>query len=361
MFSKNRILMMVMLLALGLCTFVGCGKESRKENVKYSIVCTTFPQYDWVMQVLGDEKDNYSVTLLLDNGVDLHSYQPTAEDIATIAACDVFIYVGGESDAWVEDALKETTNEDMQVINLVDALGERVKEETIVEGMEHDHASTPENQEEEHMHVEEEQEEEHIHVEEEQEEEHLHAEEEEEHEHGIDEHIWLSLKNAQVLVERITEAIANIDNDNKSTYQENCDVYLQKLAELDEQYEIVVDEAANKTLLFGDRFPFLYMAEDYELDYYAAFTGCSAETEASFETIVFLAKKVDELGLQTIFVIESSDQKLAQAIVSNTKDKNQQILVLDSLQSVTREDIDKGATYLVMMQSNLEVIKEGLK
>ena len=162
-------------------------------------------------------------------------------------------------------------------------------------------------------------------------------------------------------MERITEAIANIDSENKSTYQENCDVYLRKLAELNEQYETVVDEAANKTLLFGDRFPFLYMAEDYDLDYYAAFTGCSAETEASFETIVFLAEKVDELGLHTIFVIEGSDQNLAQAIVSNTKDKNQQILVLDSLQSVTREDVDKGATYLLVMQSNLEVIKEGLK
>lgn len=295
---------------------------------KYKIVCTTFPQYDWVMQVLGERKDVFDVTLLLDDGVDLHSYQPTAEDIAKIVACDCFIYVGGESDEWVEDALKEATNTNMQVINLLDALGERVKEEEIVEGMEHNH----EHEHDEHEHD----------------------------EHENDEHVWLSLTNAQILCGGIADRFAIIDPENEEVYKANAAEYIDELAGLDTQYKEVVEKSEAKAVVFGDRFPFRYLMDDYDLEYYAAFAGCSAETEASFETVVFLAEKVDELGLDSVFVIEDSNQELAETIVQNTKEKSQKIFVLDSLQSVTREDMENGVTYLSIMQDNLEVLKEAL-
>lgn len=481
---------------------VKAGEENRVKtgDEKYKIVCTTFPQYDWVMQVLGERKDAFDVTLLLDDGIDLHSYQPTAEDIAKIAACDCFIYVGGESDGWVEDALKEATNTDMQVINLLDALGERVKEEEIVEGMEHNH---------EHEHAHEEFTEADIkdrsldefegewkslypllangeldayceHKAKEDEDEtttaetylekytnawncgvtninveadeiafvfdngksvsgqytyagyevkktesgslnvryqfelkegdapkyvqfndhgyepgevaHFHiyfgdesfealAEVEtnpyfvkaeltneevleglmgHEHEHENDEHVWLSLTNAQILCGGIADRLAIIDPENEEVYKANAAAYIDELDALDTQYKEVVEKADAKAVVFGDRFPFRYLMDDYDLEYYAAFAGCSAETEASFETVVFLAEKVDELGLDSVCVIEGSDQKIAETIVQNTKEKNQKILVLDSLQSVTREDMENGVTYLSTMQDNLEVLKEAL-
>lgn len=305
---------------------------------KYKIVCTTFPQYDWVMQVLGERKDVFDVTLLLDDGVDLHSYQPTAEDIAKIVACDCFIYVGGESDEWVEDALKEATNTNMQVINLLDALGERVKEEEIVEGMEHNH----EHEHDEHEHDE------------------YEHDKHEHDEHENDEHVWLSLTNAQILCGGIADRFAIIDPENEEVYKANAAEYIDELAGLDTQYKEVVEKSEAKAVVFGDRFPFRYLMDDYDLEYYAAFAGCSAETEASFETVVFLAEKVDELGLDSVFVIEDSNQELAETIVQNTKEKSQKIFVLDSLQSVTREDMENGVTYLSIMQDNLEVLKEAL-
>ena len=198
--------------------------------------------------------------MLLDKGVDLHNFQPTAEDIMKVATCDLFIYTGGESDAWVEDALKESVNPDMKVINLMETLGGSVKEEEIVEGMECEE-----------------------------------EEEEGEEEAEYDEHVWLSLKNASILCRAIEEAIASIDPANAAVYEENLKNYQDSLHSLDVSYQEAVDASALKTLLFGDRFPFRYLTDDYGLTYYAAFVGCSAETEASFETITFLTGKVDEL------------------------------------------------------------------
>lgn len=337
MFKKNRILAVVLTVYLTVGLLAGCGNGKENgtdtgaavsaDNEKISIVCTIFPEYDWAKEVLGELGDNCELTLLLDNGVDLHNYQPTAEDIAKIATCDLFIYVGGESDGWVEDALSEATNKDMQVINLLETLGTSVKEEEIVEGME------AEEEEEE-------------------------GEEEEGPEY--DEHVWLSLKNAQVLVSAITDSMKILDAQNADTYQANCDSYVEKLAALDKEYMTAVSEGTQNTLLFGDRFPFRYLVDDYGLNYYAAFVGCSAETEASFETVVFLSGKVDELGLGHVMVIESSDQKIAKTIIDNTKNKDQDILVLDSMQSTTSEDIAAGETYLSIMQSNLEVLKKSL-
>ena len=308
------------------------SEESQSENdnnktEKVKIVTTIFPEYDWVRQIAGDKVSDMDITMLLDNGVDMHSYQPTADDIMKISDCDLFIYVGGESDEWVNDALKEAVNKDMQVIDLLDVLGEQVKMEELVEGM----------QDAEH-------------------------EEEEEHEEKeYDEHVWLSLKNAETLCDAIAEALGNADPDNKAVYDTNKAAYIDQLVSLDNQYREVVDQASMKTLLFGDRFPFRYMVDDYGLSYYAAFAGCSAESEASFETISFLAKKIDELGLKYVMTIEKSDQKIAKTIIENTQNKDQSILTLDSMQSTTSADVANGMTYLSIMEGNLNILKEALQ
>ena len=323
--------------------------DASADQVNMSIVTTIFPEYDWVMNVLGDKAGNAEVTMLLDNGVDLHSYQPTAMDIAKIADCDLFIYVGGESDEWVEDALAESTNPDMKVINLLEILGDSVKEEEIKEGMEHDHDHDHEDGDE-HDH---EDGDEHDH---EEDEEHDHDHEEPEY----DEHVWLSLRFAAVICDEIANTLAEIDSANAESYKSNAESYISELNALDSEYADVIGSASCKTLLFGDRFPFRYLTDDYGLDYYAAFVGCSAETEASFETIIFLSGKVDELSLKNVMKIESSDGKIAQTIIENTESKDQQVLTLDSMQSTTSKDVLSGSSYLEIMKSNLEVLKTAL-
>lgn len=343
-------------LAIG--TLVGCAQGEKKADTtaassaessaaasgkKLKIVATIFPEYDWVRQILGDEAKNAELTLLLDNGVDLHSYQPTADDIAKISECDLFIYVGGESDGWVKDALKEGKNPDRKVINLLEALGNNTKEEEVVEGMqaeEEEHESTAAGESAAAGESSE-------------------AEEEEGPEY--DEHVWLSLRNARELCETIAEDLKSLDSANASVYDANLKKYEGELDALDQQYQQAVNAAGNKTLLFGDRFPFRYLVDDYGIKYYAAFVGCSAETEASFETVSFLAKKMDELGLKHVMTIEGPDKKIAATVIENTKDKNQDVLALNSMQSVTTKDIEGGETYLGVMQQNLEVLKKALQ
>lgn len=309
------------------------------DKSKIQIVTTIFPEYDWVINVLGENPANAEVTMLLDNGVDLHSYQPTADDILKISTCDLFIYVGGESDEWVEDALAEATNKDMVVINLLNVLGDSVKEEEVVEGM---------------------QEEEHDHDHEEGDDTDSHEDEHEEDEVEYDEHVWLSLRNAVTLVNSISDSVQKIDPDNARTYISNTEAYIEKLNSLDEKYNTAVQNASFHTLLFGDRFPFRYLVDDYGLDYYAAFVGCSAETEASFETITFLAQKVDELLLPAVMTIEGTDHRIAETIVQNTQGKDMQILKMDSMQSTTSKDVQNGITYLSVMESNLSVLTDAL-
>lgn len=331
----KKYISLILTAVMVLCCLSACGNRTAKnasepftsgdpQGKQLQIVTTIFPEYDWVKEILGDRSNTAEITMLLDNGVDLHSYQPTAEDILKVSTCDLFIYVGGESDEWVEDALQEATNEDRKVMNLLDVLGGNVKEEEVIEGME--------------------------------------AEEEEGEEEGpeYDEHVWLSLKNAQILCNAIADTLAEIDPDNADTYQANVKAYNEKLAQLDTEYQTAVDSAAQKTILFGDRFPFRYLVDDYGLSYYAAFVGCSAETEASFETITFLAGKVDELGLKTVLTIEKSDQKIANTVIQNTQSKDQQVLALDSMQSATSKDVSDGITYLSIMESNLGILKEAL-
>lgn len=333
--KKITALLLALFMLVG--ALAGCGKQNDTNKTdKLSIVTTIFPEYDWVREILGDKADNAEITMLLDNGVDLHSYQPTADDIVKISDCDLFIYVGGESDGWVEDALRNAANRNMKVINLLEVLGDSVKTEEIVEGM----------QEEEHEH----------------EDAHAHDDaEEHEHEEEADEHVWLSLKNAKMLVRVISKALQELDPDNKDIYAANADAYVKKLSALDAEYQAAVDAASNKTILFGDRFPFRYLVDDYGLRYYAAFVGCSAETEAGFETISFLAKRVDEWKLPCVLTIEGAQHKIAETVVRNTTAKNQKVLTMDSMQSTTTQDVKNGTTYLSVMEKNLSVLKEALR
>ena len=328
----KKLVAMVLCLMVAVGTLAGCGTGEEKQDDTLQIVTTIFPEYDWVREILGEMAELADVTMLLDSGVDLHSYQPTADDIIKISDCDLFIYVGGESDEWVEDVLQETENPNRKVINLLEVLGDRVKTEEMVEGMqetEHDH----EEQGEAH---------------------------EEEHEEESDEHIWLSLKNAAVLCREISDAIQVIDPENRAIYAENTKVYLEKLSNLDESYQALVEGAAYDTVLFGDRFPFRYLMDDYGLHYYAAFSGCSAESEASFETILFLANKMDALELPCVLTIDGAKHRIAETIVENTAAKNQKVVTMDSMQSVTSSTVKNGVSYLSIMEKNLAALDEAI-
>lgn len=337
------------------------GNQSAEANdkQKLQVVTTIFPEYDWVKEILGEEADNVELTLLLGNGTDMHSFQPTMEDILKVSTCDVFIYVGGESDNWVADALKGAGNPDRKAINLMEVLGDQVKEEEVVEGMQdedgHTHVSA---QEADESHAESDSEANEPHTEAE-----SAANESHDHDHDdleYDEHVWLSLKNASLFCDTIATTLADADPEHAGLYQQNADAYGEKLEALDQEYHNVVDESQSKTLLFADRFPFRYLTDDYNLTYYAAFTGCSAETDASFETITFLAGKLDELKLPVVLTIENSDQKVAKAVIENTNTKDQQILTLNSMQSVTTKEVEEGTTYLSIMENNLQILKEAL-
>ena len=502
--KKITALLLALMMLAGV--LAGCGKPKDAGKAgKLKVVTTIFPEYDWVRAILGDKAENAEITMLLDNGVDLHSYQPTADDIVRISDCDLFVYVGGESDGWVENALQNAANRNMKVINLLEVLGDSVKTEETVEGMQetehaHDHSkevSTFEDHEvqdrslsdwagswqsaypfaldgtlddafaamaeEGEMTADEYKtyyqngyktditnidiEGDHIaftyedgkkvgsdykyigyyiqnwstgtkaamyrfeavdrtsgapvciefndHMIESAAPEHFHIRMSNEsfdaivdpekswptffpadmtgedlcehmeghgHDHGEekDEHVWLSLKNAKTLVGAIADALQELDPDNKDTYAANASAYIEKLSALDGAYQSAVDGAARKTVLFGDRFPFRYLVDDYGLRYYAAFVGCSAESEASFETVSFLAKKVDELKLPCVLTIEGKNHKLAETIVQSTAGKNQKVLTMDSMQSMTSKDAANGATYLSVMEQNLSVLKEAL-
>ena len=333
-------LLLCALLALDCLSPAALAQEEKKT---LNVVVTIFPIYDWVREVAGDD-EHLNLTLLLNNGVDLHSYQPTVSDMMDIATCDVFIYVGGESDRWVTDALSGEVNPDMVVVNLMDVLGDAVKTEEIVEGMEHDHDHEHEDEDEDHGREDGDEDGDHDHEEDEE----------------PDEHIWLSLKNAQVLVQAIADAFAQVDPGCAEDYAARAAAYDEQLSALDAEYAAAVEGAQVDTLLFGDRFPFRYLVDDYGLSYYAAFAGCSAETEASFKTVVFLAGKVDELNLPAVLTIEGGDGRIAQTVVEATKARDARVLTLDSMQATTARDIEGGVRYLDVMRKNLEVLRQAL-
>jgi len=342
----KRYIIALLAILLVVAIFTSC--KAKTTSAQPSIVCTIFPQYDWVLQILGEKASGFDITLLSANSIDLHNFQPSVSDIVTISTCDLFIYVGGESDSWVENALTQSKNKNMIVINLLELLGEAVKIEEVVEGMEAEEEADE-------------------------------AEADEEDEAEYDEHVWLSLRNAQPFCIAITQALSEIDKVNADIYRQNLAGYLEKLSALDTQYKNTISTAPNKqpaqdtlkkqnistaptkTILVGDRFPFRYLVDDYGLNYFAAFVGCSAETEASFETIIFLARKLNELNLKYIIVTESSDQSIAKTIRDNTATKDQQIVVLNAMQSIGVVDIDRGVSYLSIMESNLDVLKKVLQ
>lgn len=321
------IAMVLMFTGVGVwsATVVRAESSSSGSGNKLKIVATIFPEYDWTREILGDHLKDVDLTLLLDNGTDLHSFQPAVKDIMKVSSCDLLIYVGGESDQWIEDALKSAANPDMKTINLMETLKDFIKEEETVEGMQEKH--------------------------------HSHEEDEKEY----DEHVWTSLRNASAAAEVIADTLAELDPENSDIYKENLRSYQGELSSLDNEYQKTVDQSTHKTLLFADRFPFRYLVDDYGISYYAAFSGCSAESEASFKTITFLAEKVDELGLKEVFTIEKSDDRIAETVIENTRDKDQKVAVLNSMQSITSEEIADGTTYLSIMEDNLKVLKAALK
>ena len=343
------------LFAATLSSLVACNNvEKKPEQSKLSIVTTIYPEYAWTKEILGSRADSVNLTLLMKNGVDLHSYKPTAQDIAKIASADMVVYVGGESDEWIKKALEATPKKGRSEINLMEALGDRVKAEEVVEGMQAEH--------EEHHHGEHAEEHEHHEHHDEHAEEHHHHHHDHEEEVENDEHVWLSLKNAEILVQKIAAELAKKDSTHATLYTENAKDYIVKIKALDGDYRTAVESAAHKTVLFGDRFPFRYLVDDYGIKYYAAFVGCSAESEASFETIAFLAGKMDSLSLPAIFTIEKGNQKIANAVLAaSKKSKEAQILTLNSMQSVTEQQIAEGISYLSIMQLNLDVLKKALK
>ena len=359
----KKIAAFAMFILAAALTLVACSAESNENSnkktpapKKVSIVATTYPQYDWLKNVLGDHLDAVNLKLLIKNGTDLHSYKPSAQDIAAIASADMVVYVGGESDEWIEKALSATPKAGRVQVNLMEALGDRVKEEEVVEGMqaeeEHEHhhehgdpsasSGTGEHHEHHHDKVGEP------------------AEPTEEAEN--DEHVWLSLKNAEILVRNLAEALAKLDTAHASEYHMNAALYIAKISALDAQYRAATDSASLKTILFGDRFPFRYLVDDYGIKYFAAFVGCSAESEASFETVAFLAGKMDSLALPAIFTIDGSNGKIARAILdASKKSKDALVLTLNSMQSVTDDQMKSGVDYLSIMQDNLEVLKKAIK
>ena len=293
----------------------GCGTPPVKKGGKLNILCTVFPLYDWARNIAGNTAE---VSLLNENGADMHSYQPTAADIVRLHSCDVLIYTGGESEKWVAEVIKQSDNKNLKALNLIELLGDKAVTER-EEG-----AERRENGDE------------------------------------TDEHIWLSLKNAEILINKIAAALGGADNKNKDIYKTNAANYAERLAALDKEYNEALKNAKHKAMIFADRFPFRYLTEDYGLDYYAAFPGCSAETEASFETVIFLAKKADENG-DCIFITETSNGDIANAVNRNTAKRNKKILTLDSMQSVNKKDIKNGMTYISVMQKNLETLKIGVE
>jgi zinc transport system substrate-binding protein len=317
-FQIKKITALLLAACLSICVFAGC---TGSRQTKKTIVCTIFPAYDWVRNLLGDRAEDYELILLIDSGVDLHSYQPSTADLAAISTCDLFVYVGGASDTWAEDTLATAQNPNLQAVNMMQTLGSSVCEEETVEGMQ--------------------------------------AEADEGDEKEYDEHVWLSLKNAEVLCGALCDALAEVDADHADTYRANCEAYQAKLDALDTEYRQTVDSAARDTLVFCDRFPFRYLTDDYGLNYYAAFVGCSAESAASFETVVFLAQKVDELSLPYVIILENSDGGIAKSVLANTKSGGQTVLTMNSLQSVTASEAAQES-YLALMEENRAVLQTAL-
>ncbi len=306
----------------------GCQNITESKSDIVSIVTISFHEYDWVNAIIGENNDVFEVEYLMEDGVDLHGYDPSIEDITKIASADLLIYNGGHSQEWVKDALLNTTNENQIVFQSIEALEDKVQYEVHVDGMQQDTSHQ----------------------------EHSHEEDENQQSSHIDEHVWLSLNNAQIIVDKMTDVIVQLDIENEAMYRENAHMYLDELKDLDDTYKDKIDKVNNTSLIITDRFPFLYLMHDYNIDYYAAFQGCSVDTEASFETVAFLANKASELKVDHLIILENGLEELAKTVASSSGNDNVEIVRLNSMESVSKEDVEKGVTYLSIMEHNLEVI-----
>lgn len=309
-----KILVAAMLL-LSLCSFCACGESEDTQGI--SVVSTIFAPYDFAREIAGR---NASVKMLISPGSDSHSYDPTPKDILAVNNCDVFIYIGGESDRWVEEILSSVDNPDMKVIKLIDCTEELYHEE-YKEGMEHDHD---------------------------------HGDEEESE---YDEHVWTNPRNAAIICEKISEALCEVDADNAESYNANLTAYKAELSSLDEAFKEVVENGARKEIIFGDRFPLIYFVKAYGLDYYAAFPGCSSETEPSGATIAFLINKVEDDEIPVVFHLELSTGKIADTICEAT---GAQKLQFNACHNVSKDDFEAGVGYLELMWQNVETLKTAL-
>ena len=314
----------------------GCGtgraedtSEKAQDDGRISVVTTIFPQYDFVRQIAGDSVD---LKMLLKPGEETHSYEPTPQDIIAIQNSDIFIYVGGENDAWVEDILDSMPDAGMRTLKLIDCVD--TVEEEHVEGMQEQPG---------HSHEEEE----------------YHGDETEEAHsvHEIDEHVWTSPVNASAIVDEIKELLAQTDPGNRQRYEENAEAYEAELAALDAAFREVVDNAGRRLVIFGDRFPFRYFADEYGLDYYAAFPGCASDTEPSAAVMAFLINKVAEEKVPAVLKMELSNENIANAIAEAT---GTEVRTFYSCHNLTAEEFEDGETYLSMMQKNVETLKEVL-
>lgn len=315
-------------IALALCTafllvptmlLCSCNSDT---DTRPKIVATTFVLYDWVKNVLGEDAESYSLEILGANGADIHSYQPTVKDISLLSRCDVFVFIGGESDSWVEDTLRSANNKDMREIDLSSALGSML----CADADEHEH------------------------------------EDEHEHGHSFDEHIWFSFELARASVEKIAESLGERFPDKKDAFLANAQSYCGEITALEGEFSALCsnEQGESGCVVVADRYPFSYLFDSMGIEAHAAFEGCSAESEASFEVISRLSSVIDERKLGYVLICEDSDGRIAEAVIRNTKRRDAEILTLNSLQSLGKTDAAAGKSYLSVMRENLEVLKKAL-
>ena len=342
----SKLLTLLMILVMCASCFYGCSGDKKEENSskKIKVVATIFPVYDFLREIGGDKID---LTMLMTPGAETHSYEPTPKDMKTVSNADFFAYVGGDSDEWVDKILDGNKNDKMKVVTLMDCV--KTVDEEHVEGMEeehdHDHDEDVDGKDDSDKDKDE-------------------HDEHDEHDHDHDgdepeqdEHVWTSPKNAIEIVKKLTSELSKVDPDNANYYKENSKNYIKKLEDLDKKFEDVVKNGKRKEIIFGDRFPFRYFVDRYGLKYYAAFPGCSTDTEASASTVAFLTNKVKEDKIPVIFHIELSNNKIAKSIAEATGAK---MLQLNAVHNVTKEDFEKGETYLSLMEKNLKPLEEAL-
>ncbi|MCL2043728.1 MAG: metal ABC transporter substrate-binding protein [Treponema sp.] len=314
----------ILLLAISMACFAGCREDRRavmrSEDDRIHVTTTIFAPYDFVRNIAGDR---VNLTMLLPPGSESHSFEPSPRDIITIQNTDVFIYIGGESDEWVARILESMDTDTMKILTLMDMV-ERLEEE-IVEGME----------------------------------DHDHDDHDDDHDHEIvfDEHVWTSPRNAMAIIQAITEILCEADSVNADFYRNNAAAYIEALQELDAAFEAVIAGAQRRTVVFGDRFPFRYFAHAYGLEYFAAFPGCSTQTEPSVATVAFLINKIREEQIPVIFHIELSNERMADTISGET---GAQKLLLHSAHNITRRDFDAGLGFLEIMHRNVDNLREAL-